>query len=479
MVNNSVKRIYTSKKRIVVGMLFPFLFMVSLIEAGSDSDKGIWLVILLMLANVFIALKKGKDRAAFLIFNLTFFTFLVSKIFFMYLDGEPVLENFSERTKNKVLYLMALSLVSITIGLFVYENKSRKNKFTQSYQINREEISPVFLQLVTIAFYTSIPFYLITILEKAIYVSGTSYLDYYTTYSSAIPYFLVKIGELNQILFALLFCIEYRKQKLAIPLLLFVMASVISIGIGQRNIFVLNVFMICICLRYANKRSISITGQRLYSNKAVILIMILIPIGVSFLNSWGTYRQGGTEKIELLGGGKDFFISQGGQIEFLANTIEYKDEIWSQAVPYTFASPYNYVRNLLGQIDYGTYSRQNALEGNSLAATQFYITSPGSLISGRGAGCCYVSELYFDFGAFGVMIGNMFLGYFLGSLRLDERRKAWVNAFVVLMIRWIIYIPRASYFDWIVNAFNIWNIAVVIAILLMRNVISGKKEVKH
>ena len=125
--------------------------------------------------------------------------------------------------------------------------------------------------------------------------------------------------------------------------------------------------------------------------------------------------------------------------------------------------------------NYGTYTRENALYGNSLGATQFYITSPGSLLSGKGAGCCYLSELFFDAGIIGIVIGSVFLGIILRKLILDEEKKPWVNAFIILMIRWIVYIPRASYFDWISNPFNIWNVAIIVIVFNVVRLIRSKQ----
>lgn len=469
-----------SKVRIFIGFFLIFLLLLAFFIASFDINNSLWIIIVLLVINVFIGTKKRNTRVAYLLFNFTFFTFLIGKLFFEYLDGVRTIEYLSFETKVTLFSSIIVSLVCITVGLFLSERKYRKNnkkgQFSKIVNENSDSLNLRMLQIVTVVFYISFPFYLLTILEKAMYVSDTSYLDYYTSFKSSIPYILIKIGELNQLSFALLFCMEYRKKKLLLPLVLFIIGSVISLGIGQRNIFVLNTIMAFICLQYANKRSVHFTGKALYGKKIIIVSIIMIPIMISFLYSWGNYRQGNNTDVSLTEGVKEFFISQGGQIVFLINTIEYKEIIPSQAVPYSLSSPYNYLRNLFGLTNYGTYTKENAMKGNSLGATQFYITSPGSLLSGKGSGCCYISELYYDGGLVCVALGNILLGFVLGRLKLDEKRKAWVNAFIVLMIRWIVYIPRSSYLDWISNVFNIWNIAFVIMILMIAKLMN-KKEV--
>ena len=129
-------------------------------------------------------------------------------------------------------------------------------------------------------------------------------------------------------------------------------------------------------------------------------------------------------------------------------------------------------------IDFGIYTRENAFYGNSLAATQFYITSPGSLENGSGSGCCYLSALYFDFGTLGVILGSILIGYVLGALRLKEDKSCYVNTFVALMLRSIIYIPRASFSDWLATPFNIWNVAIVLCVMATVNIINRKNRIR-
>lgn len=470
------------RKSIVSALILLFVCLIIVLVCGGR-EPLLWMTVALLCVNLIIGLDDIENRYTYTLFNVCFFTFLLGNVFFSCLDNEDTLTGFSNRTIEKMYIYMSVSLISITIGMLLGEISKRSFRIAPKHLRIREQarssenaypISALQIQIVTIAFYVTYPFYLLSLVEKVLFVGSTSYLDYYTTYVSRIPYFLLKIGELNLILFALMFCVHHEKKKLLLPTVLFIGASALSLGIGQRNIFVLNCIMLSCCLYYANKRCLKYTGQRLYSKSLIWIVLILMPIVISFLYAWGNIRQGNAEEIKLTGGIREFFKSQGGQIVFLANTIEYKDVIWKQEIPYTFSAIYNYFRNLFGLIDFGTYTVENALRGNSLGATQFYITSPGSLLAGKGAGCCYLSELYYDWGLAGIILGSLFLGYVLRRLTIDERNKPWVNAFIILMIRWIVYIPRASYFDWISSTFNIWNIAVVFLIFtFVRTIRSG------
>lgn len=463
------------KKSLLIMIITLMIFGVIVSICLPDSNLLLWLTVGVTCVNCIIAWNDLSNRYTFLIFNLCFFTFLLGRVFFSAISNEPVLKGFSNNTIQRMYVMLTLSLISITAGMLICDRRNT-NSFNRYNNIlliddNQEyRISSAQISVITIAYYVTLPFYFLSILEKALYVSSTSYLALYISFTSKIPYILIKIGELNLILFALLFCVQYEKRKLKIPAIMFVIISILSLGIGQRNIFVLNIIMLACCLYYANKRSLIHTGEHLYSKRLVVISCLVTPIVISLLYIWGNYRQGSMGTYNgLFDGIKQFFISQGGQIEFFANTIQYKEDIWPQRVPYTFSAIYNYFRNLFGLTDFGIYTRENAYYGNSLGATQFYITSPGSLESGRGAGCCYLSELYYDAGMIGVVVGSFVLGYVLRKLKLDVRKKPWVNAFIILMIRWIVYIPRSSYFDWITNPFNIWNVAIIIVIFSIVN----------
>lgn len=471
------------RKRFFILMPILLLCAFSVIEIVENPCNGVLCIISIIACNIFWGMSRNKDRSTFVLFNITFFTFLVSKLFVEWLDKDIILPGFTDRTLMRVYMYMAVSLICIAIGLKLCE-MIRAGKVANDVSFRIQKYSDLdsmslLLQIVLIAYYVSYPFYILTLLDKATFVSETSYIDLYVNYTSSVPYFFTKIGELNQILFSLFMCIEYRKEKLLVPTGLFLIGSVISLGIGQRNILVLNAVMLAVALMYANKRSEKYLGKSIYTKRAVWFVVLLIPFCLAFLSVWGNARMGDSIASKEQNAIKDFFVSQGGQIHFFAYTVENGDKIWSQKVPYTFASVYNYFRNLFGMLDYSMYSKQYALEGNSLGVTQFFISSPTSLESGKGAGGCYLSELLYDWGMPGVIIGSIFLGWVMGKLQLTEENAPWKNAFIMTMIRWIVYIPRASYFEWIPRAFNVWNVAILAFVYAVVNVIDkGNKHPK-
>ena len=453
--------------------------VITLILQLYNEDDVIWTIVGVLIFNCIFAMKK-RERLPFLLFNITFFTFLLSRLVVLRIDGTTLLAEYSTYTKEHVFFYLIIGLITITIGQILYErmHKTRERLLIQADFLCEEKwkLKNANLLFVILAlYYITYPLSFLDIMDKAIFVGTHSYSSYYTEYSSRLPYILAKIGSLNRIAFVLLLCVEHRRKKLLLPSILYGVTAIISLGIGQRNIFVLDVLMFIVLIGYANAESIRYTGEQLYSKRLVITVFSIIPFMIIFLGYWKYARAGiPFEMGDIYNYFRDFFYSQGEQIGFFANTVEFKAQIWEQTVPYTFSAPYNYFRNLFGLIDYGIYTAENAYFGNSLAATQFYITSPGSLIRGSGSGCCYLSELYFDFGVFGIVIGSLIIGYVLGGLQIRVGRSFYINALVALMIRSIIYIPRASYFDWIATPFNIWNVAIIIVVIAVVNILNKR-----
>lgn len=471
-------------KRFILYAFDIMIIFISFLLQIYNPDNIIWTIVGVSIFNIIFALNSKENRMTFLLFNITFFTFLLSQLVVMRIKGQPLFYGYLESTKNEVYAYLLIGLLAITLGQLIYEKSHKRIPCLKVIPDSMDEVAwrkqnRVIIFVISILFFVTYPFSFFDLLDKAIFVANYSYSAYYLDYASKMPYILTKIGSLNRIAFALLLCVEHRKRKLLLPCILYGLTALISLGMGQRNIFVLDALMFIVLIKYANSQSLKYRGELLYSKKLVSLVIAAIPILIVFLGYWKYARAGQNfEFNDIFIYFVDFFYRQGEQIGFFANTLEFENEIWKQEVPYTFSALYNYLRNLFGMINFGIYTRANALYGNSLAATQFYITSPDSLVNGSGSGCCYLSELYFDFGTSGILFGSILIGYVLGALKLDENNPWYKNAFMVLMIRSIIYIPRASFFDWIVMPFNIWNIAVIFCIMATVGILSKKYRVR-
>lgn len=472
-----------SRKRFPILCLILLAFIASILLTMQSTNNAVSIVLCLLILNITIGSAPEKRRDVFLFFNLTFFTFLVGLILVDWVDGRTVLGRYSEEIRNSTITALCVSLVCILVGQFISEYFSfRRNKvYVEEERIDVDEYYNKYgniLKITYFVFYVTFPFSFLDTLDRASYVIGNSYTALYVAFQSKMPYILVKLGELNTIVFALLCCTEIRKEKIKLPCVLFLVSSVVSLAIGKRNVFVLNIIMFIVSMRYLNNKMRKSTGDILYTRRIVWISAVALPIMIVILEMIGNTRDLGYSRIYssqgVLNNIENFFYKQGGQITFLSDTIQQKSVIDKPLVPFTFSSVYNYFRNLLGLANYEMYTLDYIKYGNYLGASLTQIVSPGTILSGKGSGCCYIAELYYDWGIAGIVIGGIVLGYFLGRLKIVDDREPWFNAFIILMIRWIVYIPRSSYLDWISYPLNIWNIVIVLAIVMADRVVKNR-----
>ena len=472
-----------SRNRFPIICLILLAFTTSILLTMQSTNNAVSIVLSMLMFNIYVGSAPEKRRDVFFFFNLTFFTFLVGLILVDWINGQTVLGKYTEEIRTSTIMALCVSLICILIGQFLSENFSfRRNVvLVEEEQIDVDEYLRKYgniLKITYIVFYITFPFLFLDTLDRASYVIDNSYTALYVAFQSKMPYILVKLGELNTIVFALLCCTEIRKEKIKLPCALFLVFSVLSLAIGKRNVFVLNIIMFIVAMRFMNNKMRKSTGDVLYTSRIIWIAAVALPIMIVVLEMIGNTRDLGYSHAYssqgMLNSIESFFYKQGGQITFLSDTIQQKPVIDKPLVPFTFSSVYNYFRNLFGLTNYKMYTLDYIKYGNYLGASLTQIVSPGTILSGKGSGCCYIAELYYDWGFAGIVIGCIVLGYILGRLKISDAREPWFNAFILLMIRWIVYIPRSSYLDWISYPLNIWNIVIVIAIVMADRVIKRR-----
>ena len=79
-----------SKRRLIGWLALFVLLGSSLIEVLYNSKNGVLCVVAVLALNIFWGYGNKSKRSTYLLFNITFFTFLVSMLFFEWLDNETV-----------------------------------------------------------------------------------------------------------------------------------------------------------------------------------------------------------------------------------------------------------------------------------------------------------------------------------------------------------------------------------------------------
>jgi len=441
--------------------------------AYSGYDALILVDVLIIIMGICYAIRIKNGSTVFILFLLTFNTFMLSNVTLKLLSGEQWLSDYSDIIRKSVVQMLTLSLIGLLVGAAIYNCTRRKGiQVIKSGNIfGRSDYIGGVQKFATVLFYISIILKFLQTLDVGLNTLQESYVAYYLSYSSSIPYPIQLIGNMNIVAFCTLFATNKNREKMGLPIFLFMLVSCVSLLGGQRNIFVLDIIMLGYCMIFANTRALRNGEKAWITKKMKILVYLLIPFSLILMTAIGSIRYGNSYNMGAVEAIRSFFESQGTQVNVIALVVEYRNAIWHQAVPYTFGSLYYYITQngiaeLLGVPQFASlYSKAYAFTGNSLGTTLFYFLSPNSLLAGKGMGSCYIAELYYDFGYWGVFIGNTLLGYALFQLgNMQANRIWWSNVLIFIIVRWIVYIPRASCLTWLINALSVTNLTTLIII---------------
>ncbi|MEB6548867.1 O-antigen polysaccharide polymerase Wzy family protein [Heyndrickxia sporothermodurans] len=439
----------------------------------------------LLIHNLWYSTESFSDRIIFFAFNITFFTFLVARLVIktitnykdIYNDNKFGLDFNNDLIIWNIFIVLFISLLFLYIGysLLKSNNKIRPNKFKgmiSGLSINSIAFTSKFL------FYFTFIFNVLVLLDQARFTSQAGYTELYSSYSSSYPYFVDKLAEMCPAALFMYLATFPNKRKSFIPLMLYLLLGTLSLAVGNRNIFVLNILIVIIylCLRNFTDKS-----EKWFGKKEVFICIGAIPFLIILLNAVSYFRQDSTMTtnsfIDII---CDFFYKQGVSV----NLIGYAQSLASQLPDmsiYTFGRLTDFLRNniitqsLFDLPKYTSQTIESALYGNSFADSVSYILSPNRYINGWGYGSSYVAELFKDFGYIGVGIGNFMLGIILALMSKLFRINvicAWIS---LTMTRLLLYAPRDTATSFIVSTFSLINMLTIVIIILGSILLEGKK----
>ncbi|MCM3386845.1 O-antigen polysaccharide polymerase Wzy family protein [Ureibacillus chungkukjangi] len=447
----------------------------------NDLNILLFNVFLILLHNVLFSLEKLKNRLILFWFQITFFVFLVGKPLFIMLNGEDWIHPFSEIVMKHTVISLILSCYSIFLGSYIYSKITKTPNFNLLKEVTFKSKYMVTLRKVSLVlYYITFIAALAVVLEKVIFVQSTDFREYYISYNSNLPIFLVKIGDLCITIFYVYLATLPSKKQSKLPILLYVLYSVVSIGYGQRNDLFLN--GILLITYFIIRDYIAKDGIKWFTKKIKYSIFISLPFILIFAVIFDYVRRDiPLSEFEFFALLTEFFISQGGSNEIISYGYILEDRIPSQMVYYSLGSLYIYLtqnmisRAILNIDSIPLNTVEMALTGNSFGHTITYLVYPKTYLEGIGMGSSYIAELYYDFGYIGIVCGGLFLGMLFPLIIKVMIKKWWLFALSLIMIRGIIFIPRATYFGWFTDAFSILNIFTIILLWFIAKFIYEKK----
>lgn len=354
-----------------------------------------------------------------------------------------------------------LSLSGLHLGAWILSNKkvvsvvnrnvekeTKFRKFGEKYLI--------YIRIVaSIGFVITWVCYMIAGMEKVLFMRGRTYLEFYSSFSSNLPYILIVIGSMMQYFTCILLATKPKKKTSFVILGMFVISAVPSLIVGIRNPIVLN----CIfAFLYYFIRDFLEDKEKWIGRWEKIAVIVVAPLAVIFLSLYLNIRQG--SKIVLAGIGNtllDFFYNQGVSFDVLAighGALPYLPE---KTISYTFGGIIDYIMHgTIAQKFFGATGLPsgnnlvNALESNSFAHNMSYIAKgEEGYLAGEGLGSSYILETYADFGYIGLILFSIVLGALLIYGMSWLKKNMFTFTVTMVALTTIFFVPRAEATGWI------------------------------
>lgn len=468
------------KKCIRYILLLAFIFATVLGYALNDFNIFLIAAMSIWLGNIVFSLEALNRRFYFLMFEVTFFVFLLSRPFISFCRGDVWWKLYGEKHVWFALEVIVISQVSLMVGAWFIEEwrvskKLRTDKLTYELRESPESQEKLKnIQIVSqIVFYITAIFYYVQEAEKLLATWNKGYLSYYTDFEAQLPFWFYTLASFMKISFCVYLATWPQKRKTIIPIGIYLLSAVPSLLIGMRNPLMLNAIFVFL---YYVLRNIFDKKEKWIGKFEKTLFVIGIPSSLVFMTVYSYIRSGlqvGSRGIGNLFIG--FFYGQGVTFDVLAIAHRCIPFLPDRSIRnYTFGEIIDYfLHGSIGQRLFGTQpldsgnTIQNALESNSFAHNMSYIDLGKEYLEGRGWGSSYLVEVYTDYGYIGVIVFSIILGIIL-IYAIDFLHKSILCATITFMsLQSIFFIPRAEATGWLSFLFTaqFWLAIIFIYIL--------------
>lgn len=486
-MNNSKIYLYNNehivkKKRHILILMTSFaciLFIIGYIFYDAKLMFGS--VLFLYAISLFYSWNNINSSLIYFGFLCTFFVFLLGKYTVEIFFSKNYESLFNKEIDRTIFTCLFLSLLFILIGFVCSRNKSSwilKNGNFIEYQRIYKSVFRVAL----ILFYFTYSFKLLLTIEKVLYVSSNLYIALYTSFRSLFPWFVHKIAESHSFIFFVILATMPSRKQLKIPVMFFLVNSILNLLTGVRGAFAYDVVFILLYYGYRQSIATKLNNYEIWiSTKMKIIMLLFAPISLIFLSLYASIRVGLDVKYsgffqELIG----FFVQQGGSANVIGYTALYINNLPDTNTSYLFGPiinlyKYGWIsRFLAGDIAPHGNSIENALTGNNLGATITYLVNPTYFLNGGGLGTQYIAEAYADFKYVGVIFFSLFLGNILKNINFIIYRKWYINAIIISIISMVLQMPRSFAFSFFASIISVRNWLIVLFITVIANSIRNK-----
>lgn len=393
-----------------------------------------------------------KERMLLLFFQLTLFTFLMTRMVlpdifsttYIEQDEDGAIRMFSFETLRFIYTTLIISIIGSFVGFTIIPDVVGKH--ISHYDTDNQYITTI-RRTSKIFYYITSFFYLILILEKSIFVFRYGYFELYTDFVSRMPGIVHKFASLYLPIFYLYLASFPVKKEARMPIILFIIMGVISLGTGSRTTFMLSAISILI---YYLLRNILSPDAPWLTKKGVIATVIAIPIiliamfVIAFIRIESDFDNASLFELFV-----NFFYQQGSSARVIGLTYDLQKTL-DDGRTFTFGYMIdNFNKNIIFKIlgiakEYKSQTPEMAMYGHSLANTITYIDNPDGFLGGYGYGSSYIAEVWHDFGYVGLFLWNIMYGVIFSKFYYWIQKGIWPTTFCLIMIPNIIYAPRGQ-----------------------------------
>lgn len=441
---------------------------------GVDDLNILYISVLCMLIhNILYGYLNFKKRMLFVFFQFAFFLFLMTKPIIAIFQHEAwwdtIYRDFARNANiSRMLVCMLISLFMIWFGAFIGEQKKIGKYYSQGDR-NYADLLRKNMQYISLGvFVIASIFSLMQGLEKIRFASTHSYLEYYTSFSTQLPYIVRLFASFTRYSFCFYLASLPTKHQAFVPCVLYVALAIPSLIMGGRADICLN--LILIFFYYLLRDSWGNSGIKWFGKWERRLVFLGSPFIIAFLGIYIDIRAQRSVNFSTIPSAiVNFFSDQGITFSYMCAGMG-NIELLPKRTSYTFGTIIDYFkygsisRLLTGTSHLGdTNSLARALTGNSYAHHMSYVLLGEDYLNGRGIGSSYINEIFADLGYAGVAIFSLFLGFLLIYLVRAAARGCWQCAILLLCFSGIIYIPRAEFISFIdfLAKLQFWALIVV------------------
>ncbi len=468
-------------KKDLISIFFQLILGILLLFVVQDIQIAFIILFIEFFLLLFRYISEGfYEHTAYIFFLFAFFTFLMGG-FLLNIGNIEYFNIFSYETYMHISYSLYLCLffssVTYDVSYSKYQTEEVPSQEQDNIKVIRVRKSALY------AFYILSIFSIIINGEKAIFVMNTTYLSYYTEYSSRLPSIFSNLAAVSEFAFYVFLGTMPQKKQCIRPIIWYLAISVMSLGYGQRNGFVMSLVFVVVYFTIRHNMG----GEKWISRRVAIISILAVPFFVSALYAFNYTRS--NQEIEVSGIGKQiiaFFDQQSSSSKIIGYGYKFKESIKENGVNYSLSQITNIItqngvfRALFNTRTYSGRTAESALLGTNYGNAITYKVMPYNYLAGIGMGTSYVAEAYHDFGYIGLILVNMLYGYLLAIFQrkkysiITNKSHPYLTGIILMGLTYILYAPRSIVFGFISQTITLTTLLSVIIIHFFSRFIHDK-----